>query len=89
MIGSAETTVMVAKSPHHSTGERPQKSASGPAAGEPAAWPASELQRLREENEMLRQSAQTFGALAERLHEALQRERQPFGRPRVELAHAG
>ena len=34
-----------------------------------------EIQRLREENETLRQSAYSFGALAERLEQALQRER--------------
>lgn len=34
-----------------------------------------ELDRLREENEILRQSAHSFGALAERLYKALQGER--------------
>jgi hypothetical protein len=36
---------------------------------------AQEIARLREENEELRRSARTFGELAERLHQALQRER--------------
>jgi hypothetical protein len=33
------------------------------------------IERLREENALLRSSAMTFGALAERLNDALSRER--------------
>ena len=34
-----------------------------------------EIQRLKEENELLRRSARSFGELAERLHRELERER--------------
>lgn len=47
----------------------------GNASFDVACWFLCEIQRLREENEILRQSAHSFGALAERLHQALQRER--------------
>ena len=47
----------------------------GNASFDVACWSLCEIQRLREENEILRQSAHSFGALAERLHQALQRER--------------
>lgn len=45
-----------------------------------ACWSLCEIQRLREENEILRQSAHTFGALAERLYVTLQQHRDESSR---------
>ena len=53
----------------------PVNATEGGATFDMARWPHGEIQRLREENEILRRSAQSFGALAERLNQALQRER--------------
>jgi hypothetical protein len=53
----------------------PSRAADSPDTVDLVCCSLHEIARLREENETLRQSALAFGALAERLHLALQRER--------------
>ena len=47
-----------------------------------ACWTLVEIQRLREENELLRESAHSFGALAERLYLRLREREVLAGRDR-------
>lgn len=61
-------------------GQRPPLPEERPAV-HVACWSLCEIQRLREENALLRESAHTFGALAERLFVTLQQERDAFKRP--------
>ena len=78
MGGSDRSSVIdkdTARLRRSSPGSSPQPARAGGPSAQADGWSLCEIRRLREENELLRQSAQTFGALAERLHVALQRER--------------